>query len=234
MPVAVGIMADSYNKPAGGGWTPIALVTLATWLSPRDAATVTASGGYVDQITDKSGLGHTYAKTGTYRPAYGSRTINGHAAMDFDGVDDNLAGTYTMAQPFTVGVVVQLDNPDAVQRVFSFTTGLRYAGTAATGSGTWYLNAATILESSATPDTNPHAVVYIVNGTTSSIRLDGVQVAAGAAGAATMANPHGVGGNTTNTNTVDGAIGDLVVASSVLAGTDLSNLETFLRGLAGT
>lgn len=229
-------MRHRVAKAASGSlWTPTSLgVALNTWLSPRDAATVTSSGGTSSQITDKSGNGHTYSQaTATNQPAYGTRTINGHLVLDFDGVDNFMTGTSTtLAQPFTVAAVMQTDSIAAVtQRVFGNSTSSS-RGVGLSNTGKWNINYATALIS-ANGDTSPHAFIWIVNGASSVIRVDGVVDTSGNAGGGGIDSAAQLGRHQTSSY-FNGGLGDLVVASGALSGTDLSNLETFLRTLAGT
>lgn len=65
-------------------WLPSdAATALALWIDPADAATVTASGGAVSQITDKSGNGLTVVPRST---APGQTTINGNSALSIQSL----------------------------------------------------------------------------------------------------------------------------------------------------
>jgi hypothetical protein len=58
------------------------------WWDASDTATITASGGAVSQIADKSGNGRDPAQpTGANQPSSGSVTIGGLNALGFDGGD---------------------------------------------------------------------------------------------------------------------------------------------------
>lgn len=72
-------------------WTPEEL-TSAAWYDAADLSTITdAGGGFVGQWDDKSGNNHhVIQNNGGLQPAFGTRTINGLNALEFDGFDDFL------------------------------------------------------------------------------------------------------------------------------------------------
>lgn len=66
---------------------------VALWLDASDTATITASGGSVSALADKSGWGRNFAQsTAGSRPVTGTRTLNSKNVLDFDGTDDFLLG----------------------------------------------------------------------------------------------------------------------------------------------
>lgn len=69
---------------SGELWTP-ADITTALWLDASDTSTITATGGLVDQINDKSGNGRNFIGTTTTRPTTGASTLNGLNVLDFAG-----------------------------------------------------------------------------------------------------------------------------------------------------
>ena len=63
----------------GGTWSPV-LLAASLWLDFADSTTLTASGGVISQITDKSGNGRTASQaTSSNRPTVG--TVNGKSCM---------------------------------------------------------------------------------------------------------------------------------------------------------
>jgi len=62
-----------------GTWSPVLLAT-SLWLDFADSTTLTAAGGVISQITDKSGNGRTASQaTSSNRPTVG--TVNGKSCM---------------------------------------------------------------------------------------------------------------------------------------------------------
>jgi hypothetical protein len=81
---------------------------------------VTADGDPVGKVLDKSGNGnHLVQATAGSRPLY--KTSGGLSWLLFDGVDDSLAASFTLAQPF--------DRISAIRQV-TWATGVLLAGTA--------------------------------------------------------------------------------------------------------
>lgn len=81
---------------------------LAMWL---DAGSITGlnDGDPLSAWTDLSGLGyHATQSTAAAKPTYRTNALNGLPALDFDGVDDNLAHTLEiLAAPMTAFVVAK-------------------------------------------------------------------------------------------------------------------------------
>jgi hypothetical protein len=67
---------------AGAIWTP-AQISTALWLDAADSSTITPSSGLATQWSDKSGNNRHVTFPSGFRPATGTRTINGLNALDF-------------------------------------------------------------------------------------------------------------------------------------------------------
>jgi hypothetical protein len=63
---------------------------LQIWLDPGDISTITSTGNLTDQIDDRSGNNNDAVGLLTGRPLTGTRTLNGHNVLDYDGIDDFL------------------------------------------------------------------------------------------------------------------------------------------------
>jgi hypothetical protein len=92
-------------------FTPLDIAGCALWLDASDAATITDTGGLVDQWDDKSTAGRDVTAAGTSRPTTGTRTQNGLNVLDF--ITDDFMRT---AAPFwydlgtnTMFIVFQCD-----------------------------------------------------------------------------------------------------------------------------
>ena len=236
MPTAVGIVADSYNKPAAGGWTPIDLgAALWGWWDATDSATITApTGGAVSQWNDKSpNARHVTQPTLSFRPVTGTRTINGLNGFDFFPTPNYTFLTLTpvtLPQPFTFVAVAQYDDVDTAARNTVCGAPALYFRT---NAGNWNMNAGTALIGSA-DDALPHVLVGIFNGATSEYRKDGTSMIVGNAGTSGIsAAAFNIGRNQAST-TWDGIIGEVVVTNTALSGADLTALESYLRTKWGT
>lgn len=75
--------------------TPTAVSNCALWLDAADSSALTLSGSSVASWIDKSGNGRSASQsTGTRRPLYQTNQQNGLPAIQWDGVDDNLSGSF--------------------------------------------------------------------------------------------------------------------------------------------
>jgi hypothetical protein len=86
--------------PGGAGaeapaWTPLDLdAKLWAFYDPKDAGSITQSGGVIDQIDDLSGNARHLTAALTVRPAYNATGFGAsQPSMDFDGSNDVLATT---------------------------------------------------------------------------------------------------------------------------------------------
>lgn len=65
-------------------WSPTALGARA-WYDASDSSTVSATGGLVDSVADKSGNSLTLGSSSTNRPVYTSAGLNGKNVFTFNG-----------------------------------------------------------------------------------------------------------------------------------------------------
>jgi hypothetical protein len=202
------------NAPAvGGEWA--AYGTVNGQYDFSNTATITHSAGAVSQVTAESG---TYAPitqgTAGLKPTTGTRTKNGLNVLDFVGASSQrlLATITSEAQPFTFAVVCASDNLDSLTHTIMGDDAELYIDTDRwTLVGTSLLFAASPLE-----DANWHVLVGIFNGASSSLWLDGVQIASGTIG--TMAHASVcIGAYRGGGYGFDGAIGEAVYFSGVVA-----------------
>jgi hypothetical protein len=101
-----GIVASSFQ--AGGGFSPTDIAGLKIWLK-ADSLSL-SDGDPVGTWADQSGLGNSPTSSGSNRPTYHTAVINGLPAVQFDGVDDYLTKSFTLAQPEHVFLVVRQDS----------------------------------------------------------------------------------------------------------------------------
>lgn len=102
-----------YDGSGGGGagTVPESVTGLTAWWDASDASTITASGGYVTRLADKSGMRNHLTQTSTYGPITGTRTQNGLNVLDFFASTraSLYTETFNQAQPCTIFVVAQTD-----------------------------------------------------------------------------------------------------------------------------
>ena len=233
--IPLGILASA--RVASGAWTPASLGTLAAWFDASDAATITSSAGLVSQWSDKSGLArHVTQATDIRKPKTGTRTVNGLNVLDFlhDGTNGCfLSRALTFAQPSTFAVVSVHDVSTGTRAVVSAGATPQYAGFDA-GLARFVVSAGTMLSSGVSYTSSQAQITAIFNGASSAVRVDGTG-ATGSAGTNGMTTFY-IGGRRPDVNVdyLDGAVAEVVACSSALSGTDLTNLENYLKTKWGT
>lgn len=225
----------------GGSWTPASIASLAVWLDPSDAATLTTVDGKVSQIADKSGHGrHVAQATDTLRPLTG--TLNGKTALSYTDGLQALEWAGVAAAPL-----------GTTQTVLMVTT------TTANGSGTYLLNTTngTDLSSSlalianfasrafefisegvrftiAETGSGHHVVGYRRDGTAHQGRYDGAASGSGTGSTNRNTYAYRLGGYLANVNGHMGKIGEVLMFDTALSPTDLAAAEAYLKAKWGT
>ena len=91
------------GTPRRGGFTPRQLTNLRGWWKSDTGITIVTG---VSQWNDQSGQNnHLVQATGASQPVVTAAAINGLPAITFDGVDDFMAVSFTLAVPLTIFVV---------------------------------------------------------------------------------------------------------------------------------
>ena len=170
---------------AAPAFVPTDISGLALWLDASDETTlfqgagvspVTADGQLVRQWNDKSGNArHVSQATAGNRPLYKTGVQNSKSAALFDGTDDyifnNSVGPFS--QPNTMFFVYKFVATGAgAKNVFSSKT------TSETqfykkGTGEWSVYCGTAEATFNTADTSVHYATLVLNGASSSARLNG-------------------------------------------------------------
>lgn len=238
------------HRTAGAGAPPFTPASLSDllWWHDGDLSTKTTSGTNYTQWDDLSGNArHWVQATTTLAPNTG-RTINGIIALDFDGTEFMMmsigGGITTVAHIFAVLVVDVVAASDYIHEAGAFS-----------GNTGWWLrqgaaNAFTLQladDAIAVDTLNASGNVFVVG---TSFRIEarfsgagtmGVRVAAGTEATATATN----GGclnpqipslfaHSSGVNLQDGAIAFSCAYSTIKAGTDLTNLRTYINTRFGT
>jgi hypothetical protein len=83
-------MSPRLLRPRATGFNPKSISGLKLWLDATDATTITLNGSSVSEWRDKSGNAFHFSQgTSNNQPSY-TGTINGKAAIVFDGTNDGL------------------------------------------------------------------------------------------------------------------------------------------------
>ncbi len=248
-----------------GPWTPANLGSLAVWLDASDVTTITAEGsGLVSQWRDRSAGARHVTAAGTVRPTSGSRTQADHNVIVFDGSDDVLASAANV--DLTAGGTVYVVASNDVRRNYNGLLRVAHAldqvashlelywQAGSSGSGTLCLVANRGGAFAAECDDNAGPATpgwYLVGGrldpaapTNPDVFVQGApadeeqafrsgSVIPAAAGLFRIGT--GYGGHAGNR--LQGAIAEVVVATTPLSQTDRQKLEGYLAhkwGLAGS
>lgn len=226
--------------PASDRYTPREHANLAIWLDAADprtlfqdstlATAVDADGQPVGGWLDKSGaFRHVTRATAVRRPTYRSTGLNGMPTLEFDGVDDWLGATgWTLPQPLTLFVVASR----------SVAAGHLLDGGAVTGrvvlyvpSSNFAMNAGSDVAGAAW-DSSAHVHAGVVNGASSSYRIDGAATA-GNAGTASMEGIS-IGCNYGGNSRLTGKVSEILVYARVLSAYEISRVESYLKRKWGT
>lgn len=179
-------------------WNPILLFAAGEqggWYDPSDLSTlfqdsagttpVTASGQPVGLILDKSGRGNNLSNaTSTARPFFRIDS-NGHAYLDFDGVDDNLNGNMDMSAGDKANAFVALRKMTDAAAGVVFEQGpsggpvlSMFAPISALSNTISMRSGGTVLQTTATNAASPISAVVTgtgnISGDVVQIRLNGV------------------------------------------------------------
>lgn len=238
--------AAAYSAPG----PPVA--GYVAWYDASDLASITESGGAVSQWNDKSGNGHHVSQsTAAQKPTTGTRTQNSLNVIDFQGTnsggsDDTLevTGRTIASQPGTVFLVAKGDGGHTNNQGFidggapsssSSTRWVVYMDTP--GALKWAVYAGSgPISSVAGVDNVAHQFTAIVNGASSSLRIDGSSVASGNAGSNNLTNGIRFGSYQTGNpqGNLDGWIAEVIIYPSALGSTDRDAVEAYLKAKWGT
>ena len=229
----------SARRSTNTGTLPAPPTPPAGYLGWWDASQITgvADGAALATWNDLSVQGHTLSQaTGAAQPTFykttGAKLVNGLPAVWFDGTDDlmntAIAG-WTITQPFTVAVVVQM----ATSSVMPWAGG--------NGATFPYLyndvaNKAELNAGGANQEVGPvlgtglHALVSVLNAAASSVNIDGtIYTVAATPGGSGWTNGFAVGAYTGGAFFVNGPICEVLVYGSALTPTVQATLYSYLH-----
>jgi hypothetical protein len=238
----IGFGAFTVPAAPGGLYTPDSVSNLFSWWDPSDAATITlGSGNDVTQLADKSGNGY-HATAGSNYPQTGG-AINSRNALSYNGTSHRLvipAGWRSLSNGdcTVIGVAKSANASATNQHIFCGTSGLNRfrvePNRSSTGNVTGTCGTANAVKT-VTFDTNIHAYVLRVSGSTAEIFYDGGTATTAAAVAFTMSDSViGAFGNGTS-DFWNGTIGPLFSYSRALTNTEVNGLgNDYCAGVWGS
>jgi hypothetical protein len=205
-------------------WTPASITGVVSWYDATNAASITASSGAVSQWNDLVSTNHLTQPTGTNQPITGTATINSLNTINFDGINDWMAVTFTALSPCSVLMVSRTvsgtagtwhDSNDAASRTQTFISGgiAVYAGSVvATGHA---ISANETLQ-----------FVSVFNGASSVLYKGGAAGSTNNPGAQTL---HGltIGADSSRAGPFSGVYGEIVVVNGVISSGDRTSWNTY-------
>jgi hypothetical protein len=253
------VWTSPVSATALAAWTPADLAGgLALWLDADAAGTMTLDApGAVSAWRDRSGSGRDASQSGTARPTR-TATINGRAAVSFDGADDYLALAAPLPLANTGGFdVAVVAAPELAGTNGTWGTAFLRQQPGGDAAGSWFAGyradgrttvvhhrvagdngAGTVLGGPVIVDATPQLFGYAFDatgGATSStqwaLRQAGAQLAVTTAPTATGWNTGNgeVGRSSTGGGYyLRGRVGEIVVTSGTLSSADRAQLEGYL------
>lgn len=208
------------------------------WFDPSDATTVTQAGGLCSVLADKTGHSTGLGASGALRPTVS--TIGALQALSFAAGNDMNSDPLSQPQPLTVFIVVQASAStvtaaaSANTEALGTSTGTTPAVFGAVPSAHWAMYNGTTLESTVVMDTAVHVLCGVFNGATSTLELDGVQIAAGQTGSAGFVSGNiALGATTGQTSPWLGKIGEIIYYASALSSSDRVSVQSYLSAKWG-
>jgi len=213
-------------------FVPSSLTGLQFWVDFSDLSTVTASGGLVSQVADKSGNGRDISQpTSSRRPVTGASTKNDLNVLAFDGASTLVSPVWTQPQPVTMFAVVRnSENSGANRQIIGNSNSL--SPVFYKSGDTWRLYSGSEVVSPVSVDTSWHYLSGVVDSGSSFLRLDGAQIVAGNTGSSFWNNSSIAIGNSPDAGNGFGWIGDIAevfIYSRVLTASEITQVESYIN-----
>lgn len=207
---------------------PTDIANLANWTDASVTASITHTGGNVTAIAAQVGT-NMASVVGT--PVTGTRTLNGLNVIDFDGASRLKASSPAgpVGAVYTAFGVGKVDaSTGGNQFLFSF-QGTDSSGIVYVNGSNWGVNSANIIESGDAVDTDAHYFIYVCNGTSSRLWIDGVENTLTGDPGSNGYSADGVwGANAYDGALLNGFVGESGVYSRVLNSTELADLNAYM------
>jgi hypothetical protein len=202
----------------------------------------TADGDPVGYWTDAStSAAHSKQTTSTKRPTLktGANGINGLPVIQFDGGDDYLSDGATISlKPFSIFAVFKPTNFSATRTIIGgHVNGMQFR--ADQPSGTLHLVKQGAVDLGSASSNLTAATAVLVAGTYDSSGNYTFRINRAAAGSGTNnqtipTDSIYVGSNNAISEFMLGPIGEILIFNTVISGSDLTNIESYLSGRWGT
>ncbi len=224
-------MSGKLLRPSGR-FTPKSIANLAGWWDFNDSNTVAVATG-ISAVTDKSGNGRTLAQSTTNnQPAWTASSINGKYAAVFDGSNDALSASFTLAQPVTAFIVGKYNNATnvGVATMMDGASGNTMRVYRSSASALSMFAGANLVTDNIAPESFG-VWEFLFSGASSNARLNGTSIASGNAGTATPGGIYlGVFGNGFS-NPGPVSIAHVLLYSRSLSASERSSVRKWLGAL---
>lgn len=238
-------MSPKLLRPRQTGFNPRSIATLAGWwdasvvsslaqLSTGETA-VSADSDPVGYWADLSGNGRNLTQSTTNnRPFYKPGVLNGKPVIDFDGSNDSMLASFTLAQPITYFLVYRYDatistgNP----RVMDGATGNTMSFFGSTSSTLMGLFAGSSADPLISMDQRTSFSITEIeaNGASTAIRLNGASVGFASSNSIGSSAPNGIrlGAFSASVAFGDVSFAEVLIYSSVLAADSARRVRAYL------
>lgn len=232
--LGIGLGVNMRRRVSSGDvdWTP-ANITTHRWYDGLDASTITETGGLISQWDDKTGNGQNCVQTtGASQPSVG--TLNGLAAIEFDGVSDffnmptltsYLKDVYIVSSLVGVNTNPQILSHDAINYQLRVSSGTRALRVTASALYAYYESGANEATEQITYGTP--FIGGLMQGPTLSFTTNGVFEDTGTVASGSGDAPiNQMGVRNGGLNFYDGTIGEMVITDN-LGTSDRQKMEGY-------
>ncbi|MFM6669133.1 MAG: hypothetical protein ACKPJO_03205 [Dolichospermum sp.] len=190
-----------------------AQISTDLWLDAADSSTIILNGSTVSQWRDKSGNGrHATQATAANQPAYQATGLNGRPTIGFDGTNDALLSSFSLALPATVIVVFRINAYKSFGVIYGNAT-TNTLGLHSSNAALYNFDAIAVRTLSTTLNTTP----MMVASTWSSNQIQS-HVNGGNAFTFSTSNPNFtglvIGDASVGSQTLNGSISEIVITSA--------------------
>ncbi|MFM6331635.1 MAG: hypothetical protein ACKPFE_02605 [Dolichospermum sp.] len=190
-----------------------AQISTDLWLDAADSSTIILNGSTVSQWRDKSGNErHATQATAANQPAYQATGLNGRPTIGFDGTNDALLSSFSLALPATVIVVFRINAYKSFGVIYGNAT-TNTLGLHSSNSALYNFDGIAVRSLSTTLTTTP----LMVASTWSSNQIQS-HVNGGNAFTFSTSNPNFtglvIGDASVGSQTLNGSISEIVITSA--------------------
>jgi hypothetical protein len=214
------------SLPNRGLFRPTDIGNLILWTRPQG---IVPNGSICGQWDNEGSDGGSFSQgVEDNQPAIVSAGLNDRDTLLFDGSNDSMEKVFgaALTQPFTVFLSARLKSVAVDQRLTASSVAAEWSGSYNNAGNVYRMQAGTLLDHSATPDTSFHVWSMLFNGVSSKIGIDGVSVGgdAGAGGATGIS----IGRNGANSAWGNVEISEVLVYDAGLSATEIAIVEAYL------